>query len=61
MFYLRGLTNFNCLDYGVKYIKRKKLIDIRLLVVMTVEVHLFPFRTQKLSQLVLMVVHLVDV
>ena len=36
-------------------------IDIRLLVIMTVEVHLFPFRTQKLSQFVLMVVHLVDV
>ena len=43
--------------------KKTKLntIDIRLLVIMTVEVHLFPFRTQKLSQLVLMVVHLVDV
>ena len=41
--------------------KKLNVIDIRLLVIMTVEVHLFPFRTQKLSQLVLMVVHLVDV
>ena len=31
------------------------------LVVKTVGVHLFPFRTQKLSRQMLMVVHLVDV
>ena len=35
--------------------------DVKVLVVITVEVHLFPFRTQQLSQLVPMVVHLVDV
>ena len=60
---MRVLTNFNCLDYvnNNKTTNIKKMIDIRLLVVITVEVHLFPFRTQKLSQLVLMVVHLVDV
>lgn len=45
----------------MKQRKQTEEIDIRLLVVKTVEVHLFPFRTQKLSQLVLMVVHLVDV
>ena len=35
--------------------------DISILVVITTGVHLFPFRTQKLSQFVPMVVHLVDV
>lgn len=41
--------------------KNKNDLNVKILVVKTVEVHLFPFRTQKLSQLVPMVVHLIDV
>ena len=37
------------------------MFNVKVLVAITVEVHLFPFRTQKLSQLVLMVVHFVNV
>ena len=39
----------------------RKIFNVKILVIITTEVHLFPFRTQKLSQLVLMVVHLIDV
>ena len=44
-----------------KYNYKYYIFDVKVLVVITVEVHLFPFRIQKLSQLVPMVVHFINV